>query len=370
MKAKRILFLVNHEIVIYNFRKELVESLINEGYDVYISSPIGPKTKKLANLGAKILPIHIDRHSKNVLKDLMLLIRYVKLMKQLKPSVVLSYTIKPNIYGGMAARFNKVIFIPTITGLGNALNQGIKSVIPNNLYKLALKKASHVFFQNQPNLDYMRHHRILSGEFSLVNGSGVNIKEYSYEKYPLTSELQFVYVGRIMKAKGIELYLDLASKIKSSKPHWVFHIVGQMEEDYQEIIEELSEKKIVVYHGYLEDAKPIYKKAHAIIHPTHYHEGISNVLLEAAATGRPVIASNVIGSKDTFIEGDTGFGFDADSFDDLLRAFNQFLKLSIQEKEEMGRKGRNYVATHFNRSEVVDKYKEMIKIIEPTNPKI
>lgn len=359
MKSKRILFLVNHEIVIYNFRKELVEALLKENDEVFISSPTGPKTERLKDRGAHIIPTLMNRHSKNPFSDFKLLMFYIKQIKKIKPDVVLTYTIKPNIYGGIAARFLKVKYISTITGLGNALNNGLKSALPHLLYRVSLKKAYHVYLQNQSNLNYMLERRILNENYSQVNGSGVNVEDFAYTSYPKGETLIFLYVGRLMKAKGIEEYLKAAATIKKRHPNTAFHIVGSLEEDYQSMIHDAQDKNIIIYHGPVLDPKPYYQKAHALIVPS-YHEGLSNVLLEAGATGRPLIASNIPGCKEVIQDHETGLLFDPKNSEDLIEKLEEFIELSLEKKAAMGKKSRVFISKIYNRNSIVENYMKRI----------
>ena len=360
MDNQRVLICVNHEIVIYNFRKELVDQLLVSGYQVFISSPVGDKLEYFRNKGVHIIPVQISRKGKNPLTDYQLYRNYLKMMKQIEPSIVLTYTIKPNIYAGYAARRLKIDYIPTITGLGAALNKGIKSFIPNLMYKVALKKAKRVFFQNQHNLDYMKKRKMVKDNVVLVPGSGVNTEEYSYQEYPNDKELHFIFVGRVMKAKGIEEYLWLAKTIKEKYDNINFHVMGDMEEDYTQEIEELVNKGSILYHGAQASLHDYYKMCHAIIHPS-YHEGLSNVLIEAGATGRPILASSIPGCQETFIEGKTGFGFEPNNKHDLLEKCEHFLNLSHHDKEKMGLESRKLIEAHFDRKKVVDTYMKGIK---------
>ena len=355
MKPKKILILVNHEVVIYNFRKELVERLLSDGHKVYISSPTGNKIERLKKMGATILPIKIKRHSKNPLSDLKLLLKYLKVIKKIKPNIVLIYTIKPNIYGGIACRLRKAKYIPTITGLGQSLNQGLKSIIPEILYRWSLKKASHVFFQNNENLNYMLNKRLLKENYTVVNGSGVNLEEYQYHDYPSDESINFLFVGRIMKAKGIEEFLAAAKNIKQKYLNTSFDVVGAMEEDYNFILNQYEKEGIITYHGYKENALDYYVKCHVLVLPS-YHEGLSNVLLEASSIGRPSIASNIPGCQEIIIDTENGYLVNPKDEMDLTSKFISFYKLDYKEKIAMGSKAREIVVKDFDRSKIVDTY--------------
>jgi len=360
---KTILILVNHDIVIYNFRKELVEALLEKDYKVIISCPYGISIDKLTKLGAIHIDLNIDRHGVNPIKDLKLLFHYKKIIKQHKPDVVLTYTIKPNIYGGIASRITKTPYVPNITGLGTAIEKkGILKFISTNLYKVALKKAHTIFFQNKENMNFMLKEAIKGKSQKLIPGSGVNIEEFSYINYPKDDILHFLFIGRVMKAKGIDYYLEAAKTIKEKYPNTVFHILGGYEEDYRVILDDYQSKGYIKYHGRVENVREYHKIAHAIVHPT-FHEGMSNVLLEAASSGRPIIASNISGCVEIIDEGVNGLKFEVKNQLSLNDVINKFINLSYEEKKQMGIKGREKVLMEFNREIVVNVYMEMIKNI-------
>lgn len=364
MKDKKVLILVNHEIVIYNFRKELVEKLLEENYKVIISSPPGEKIVELVSMGCQHVNVDLDRHGKNPLKELKLLKHYNSLMKSLKPDVVLTYTIKPNIYGGIAAQRNLIPYIANITGLGTAAEKaGILQRIIVMLYKYAFSKVQTIFFQNTSNLEYFERNKIGNNENELLPGSGVNLNQFQILDYPDNSEVNFVYISRIMKSKGIEEYLHAARTITAEKSNVKFHICGFLEEQYEDILKEYDNKGIIKYHGMIRDIRSILLKTNCTVHPS-YHEGMSNVLLESAASGRPVLASDIPGCKETFDEGISGFGFQPNNKSSLLKAIEMFLSLSNEQQKQMGLAGRTKIVKEFDRQIVVEKYLSKIRMIE------
>lgn len=361
--SKTVLILVNHDIVIYNFRKELVEKLLFEGFEVIVSCPYGPSIDKLINMGVIHENLKIDRHGANPFKDLKIFSHYRKLIKKYAPNIVLTYTIKPNIYGGIASRLSKTPYLANITGLGTAVeNKGLIQFITLSLYKIALKKANTIFFQNNENMEFMINKKIKGKSHTLLPGSGVNIEQFKYIDYPDDKEIHFLFIGRIMKAKGIDYYLKAAVKIKEKYPNTYFHIIGSYEEDYKNKIETYHSKGIIHYDGITDDVRIYLKMAHAIIHPT-FHEGMSNVLLEAAASGRPIIASNVPGCIETFEEGVTGFGFESKNLENLVNTIDKFIQLPHESKKKMGIFGREKMTKEFSRDIIVDAYINKIETI-------
>lgn len=355
--SNRILLLVNHDIVIYNFRRELVERFISEGFEVIISCPNGPNIDKLVQIGAKHLDLKINRRGINPISDIKLLFHYRYLIKTYTPSIVLTYTIKPNIYGGIASRFSKTPYIANITGLGTAVeNKGLLQLITTKLYKFALKNANTIFFQNKENMEFMLDRHITGKSHILIPGSGVNTKFFSYINYPISDTINFLFIGRIMKAKGIDYYLEAAKKVKEKYPNTIFHIIGDYEENYEDIISEYQNKGYIQYHGKINDVREFHKIAHCTINPTYYPEGISNVLLESAASGRPIIASNRSGCKEVIVDNFNGYLFSQRDVEDLIKKIEMFINLSYEQKKQMGLCGREKVDTEFNRDIVVNEY--------------
>ena len=288
-----------------------MQRLVDEGYEVVIAAPLDEKNSYFTNIGCKCIETPINRRGTNPLSDFKLLLNYRKILKVNKPKVVLTYTIKPNVYGGIACRLLDVPYIANITGLGTSIeNEGIIQKISLFLYRTGLKKAECVFFQNETNRFYINKHNIIKGKTILIPGSGVNLAQHSFEEYPKNNQIiKFLIIGRIMKAKGINELLEAAKQVKGKYPHIQFELIGGKEEDYTSLLQQYENRNIIKYHGRQKDVHMFIKNSHAIINPS-YHEGMSNVLLESASTGRPVLASNIPGCKETFDEGVSGFGFE------------------------------------------------------------
>jgi len=360
---KEILIITNALGGIYNFRKELVEKLISKGYNVHIVTPQSKHFDYFNNIGCKLYKVQIKRRGKNPLKDLSLLVRYLKIMKRIQPNIVLTYTIKPNIYGGLAATIYRIPYLTTITGLGSIFqNEGIGSKIATILYRRGLKKSRCVIFQNKHNKNYMNKNKIVQGPIMLVPGSGVNLSEFTLEDYPMDDRYRFLFIGRIMKEKGINEFLDAAKQIKLKYPSTEFTIIGSMEDDYREQIQDYENLGIVNYKGSQNNVHSHIKNSHVVINPSH-HEGMSNVLLEAASTGRPVLASNISGCQETFDEGISGYGFEPNDVNSMVRTIIRFIELPHLDKIKMGLDGRRKMEKEFDRNIVVKKYLDVIECI-------
>src|SRR5699024_9723246 len=326
---KKILILVNHDVVIYNFRLEIVEKLIEQGYKVYISSPYGERMDDLLKLGCTYIETNVSRHGTNIIEDFKLILYYRKLMKQIKPDAVLTFTIKPNIYGGIASCMLNIPYIANITGLGTAVeNEGVMQRISVMLYKIAFKKVNCVFFQNEENQQFFIDKKIALGRHKLIPGSGVNLERFSLLEYPSDETIRFVFISRIMKEKDIDQYLEAAKFIKEKYPNTEFHICGFSEEDYEDILNELHNKGIIIYHGMVRNIQDILKTVHCTIHPTYYPEGMSNVLLESCASGRPIITTDRSGCREIVEDGINGFIVKQKNSDNLIERVEEFIQLN------------------------------------------
>jgi len=360
---KKILFLVNHDVVIYNFRLEIVERYIDDGYEVHISSPYGERIDELVALGAKYHEIKMNRHGLNPIKELKILNCYKKLLNEVKPNICLGFTIKPNIYGAIAARKYHIPFVANITGLGTAVETpGIKQKIFIVLYKYAFKNIQRVFYQNEENRQFFLDHNIASDKGVLLPGSGVNLERYPYRKYPEDGVIKFAFISRIMREKGIDQYLDTAEEIRKKYGDKVeFHVCGFCEPEYDGRLQEEHKKGTVNYHGMIRDVAGFMGSMHCIIHPTYYPEGISNVLLEACATGRPIITTDRSGCREVVEDGRNGYMIPCQSSGKLIEAVEKFMSLNWEEKETMGRSARETVEERFDRRIVVERYVEEAK---------
>ena len=357
---KKVLILANSASGLYDFRNELLLTLL-EQFEVHVSLPDADKVPQLQAEGCVIHHTPIDRRGMNPIKDIGLIKEYVKLMKSIKPDVVLTYTIKPNIYGNLCCRWFRVPYLVNITGLGSVFeNGGLIQRLVVWLYRVALKKASCIFFQNETNQAIFEKHRIVGKKARRVSGSGVNLERHKEESYPNPEDaITFLYVGRIMKEKGIDELLHAAKRIKNEFPMVQFEIIGSYEDDYKTTIEQYEKEQVIRCIAYQKEVHPFYQKAHAVIMPS-YHEGMSNVILEASATGRPILASNIPGCREGFDEGQTGFGFEARSADSLYEAIKKFIALSYDEKVQMGQAARKKMEKEFDRKLVVAAYLEEI----------
>lgn len=352
----KVLILANNSVGLYKFRKELLEALLCQNNEVYISIPKGDFVPEMEQMGCKFINTEISRHGTNPITDLLLIVQYKKIIKTVQPDIVFTYTIKPNVYGGFASQLCGVPYVANVTGLGSAVeNGGILQKITLALYKVGLRGAQRVFFQNQANLDFMLAHGIKPKSFALIPGSGVNLERFAPLPYPQNDDtVHFVFISRIMREKGIDQYLDAAQHYAGK--NCVFHVCGFCEAEYQGKLDELAKAGVVVYHGMVRDVKTVLKDVHCTIHPSFYPEGISNVLLESCACARPIITTDRSGCREVIDDGVNGFVVKQRDSQDLIEKIEKFLALTHEQKLKMGEAGRAKVEREFNRQIVVDVY--------------
>lgn len=361
----KILILSNFGMGMFKFRLELVKKLLDEKHEVIISFPRDEYANAFIEIGCAFFDSPLDRRGINPIKDIELIFNYHKLIKKVKPDLVFSYTIKPNIYGGLVSRINKVPFIPTVTGLGSTFQaKGALHLVITLLYKFSIRKSKCIIFQNRHNKEIFEKKIFKHQNSIIVSGSGVNIDNYQYIDYPKNNGVtRFIYVGRIMKDKGIDELLKAARILLNDRYNVTFDFVGFCESGYDEVIDRHVREGIITFHGPQKDVKQYIAQSHALVLPSH-HEGLSNVLLEASAIGRPVIASNIPGCIETFEDRVTGFSFEVRDTQSLLITLKEFISLEYQAKENMGINARKKIISDFNRNDVVQQYLNQINIIK------
>lgn len=361
--GKKILILSNHFITIFAFRKEVIQRMIEAGNEVYISTPADEQNKYFEDMGCLIIETSMNRRGTNPFKDLQLIGKYKKIMKQVNPEIIFSYTVKPNIYGSIASNSLKFKQVCNITGTGSTfLKESVLSKIVRMLYKVSVKRCYKVFFQNKGDKQYFVEHKMVGKNIELIPGSGVNLVEHEFTEMPSDGVVNFIFIGRVMEVKGVDQYLDCAKEIHENYPNTCFYIAGWNEEEkYKKLVEEYQNKGCVNYIGFQKDIDSWIRKCHCTILPSLGGEGVPNVLLESAATGRACIASAINGSKDVIDDGVTGYLYEVGNSQSLIEKVEEFLKLSFEEKRAMGIAGHNKMTREFNREIVISKYMDEVK---------
>ena len=359
----KLLILANNDEGLYKFRKELIEEMLHEGNEVVASIPKGKWIANIKQLGVKVIPTEVDRRGINPITDMRLLFQYLRIISTLKPEMVVTYTIKPNIYGGAICRLLHVPYAVNITGLGSAFQKDnvIKKLVCF-LYKISINRAKVVFFENEENKEiFLDHHLIQEEQACRLNGAGVNLVEYPYTEYPDEREpIRFLFIGRVMKEKGVDELFEAARRIKKEYPEAIFDIVGPMEDESESVIEKLEEEGIINYYGYQKDVRPFIARCHCFVLPS-WHEGMANTNLESASSGRPIITSNIPGCMEAVKNNMSGLLCKIQNSDNLYKVIKKFIELPYEERKVMGVTGRQYMEEVFDKKKIIARTIEFLE---------
>ena len=359
INKKKILIITNHSYMLYRFRKELIQKLLEDS-EVVISTPFVGHETDLKELGANCIKTEVDRRSINPFTDLKLLHTYKTILKQEKPDLVITYSIKPNIYAGYLCGKMKIPFCANVQGLGTAFQKALLSNLVTVMYRTAFRKVETVFFENQANAQAFVRRRILSAKKEVVlSGAGINLEEYRYRQYPDNEKVHFLYLGRIMKEKGMDELFGAVEQLRKDGCEFVLDLVGFFEDEYKKQVEQLQSEGIVRFYGFQENPKPYYAQTDCVVLPS-YHEGMSNVLLEAAASGRAIITTDIPGCREAIDNGKSGMLCKVKSTESLYKAMKRFTELSREKRELLGKAGREKMEREFDKKKVVE---ETVKAI-------
>lgn len=350
---------------VLNFRGKLLEAIHQQGYEIHIIAPdlssFSAEHKNLLDLGYCVHEVPMQRTGTNPAADLKTLLTMYKLIKQIKPDYVLSYTIKPVIYGTLAAWLTKVPHrYALITGLGYAFQnvetqrkRSIFQKLVHGLYQQALLRSHKAFFQNPDDLKLFQDLKLLNAQTPtvVVNGSGVNVAEFNVLPLPVTADqkikISFLLIARLLVDKGVREYAEAAKIIKHKYPHVEFNLVGWIDENpsaiTQQELDQWVAKKTVKYWGKLTDVRPAIAESSVYVLPS-YREGTPRTVLEAMAMGRAIITTDAPGCRETVIDGDNGFLVEVKSVESLVEAMQKFIN-QPELIENMGNRSRE-IALH------------------------
>lgn len=352
----KILILTNHSYMLYRFRTELIQALMKD-HEVVLSMPFVGHEEDFMAMGLRCIETEVDRRGINPKRDLKLFAFYRRLLQAEKPDMVITYSIKPNIYGGWACQLAGIPYCANVQGLGTAFQKKGLAQIVTVMYKTALRKAQTVFFENQGNANEFISRRIIPAKkITLLSGAGINLEAYPYMPYPDNDRVHFLFLSRLMVEKGVRELLTAMKRLHDELgDRVVLDIVGFYDDEAcQAQAEELVEEGIAVFHGFQPEPRPFYAAADCVVLAS-YHEGMSNVLLEASATGRPVITSDIYGCREAVDEGRSGLLCAVKDADSLYARMKQMALLSREERTEMGRAARRRMEQQFAKDVVVEK---------------
>ena len=359
-KKKKIMIITNHSYMLYQFRTELIRKLLEDN-EVVLSMPFVGHENDFMEMGCKCIKTDLDRRGINPFKDFKLLQFYNKIISDEKPDKVITYSIKPNIYAGFICSKKNIPYYANVQGLGTAFQKKGLAQFVGLLYKTAFRKVKAVFFENQGNAqEFVKRRLVDKNKIIVLNGAGVNLEHYGYVSNPRMEnneeesnrKFHFLYLGRIMKEKGIdELFTAMRRLHAEYGDKVVLDIVGFFEDEYKDVIEKMVEDGIAVFHGFQEETRSYYAMADCVVLPS-YHEGMSNVLLESSAMGRPVITSDIPGCREAVEDGKSGYLCEVKNSDMLFEKMKLIADKSAEEIEEMGRCARKRMEELFDKNKI------------------
>lgn len=361
----RVLISINAAWNVVNFRAGLVRALVADGHEVIAAVPDDGACAAVEALGARVAVLPMTSASTSVTGDLALLRRYVRLIRRERPDAYLGWTIKPNTYGSLAARLAGVPRIANISGLGTAfIRETWLTRVAEALYRLGLGGASTVFFQNHDDCaEFVARGLVDPARAAVLPGSGINTAHYDPSAWPRADDgtFRFLLVARLIRDKGVTEFVEAARIVRLRRSHARFTLLGFLDVDNATAVtrEELDgwvAEGVVEYCGSAADVRPFLGNADCVVLPS-YREGLSRVLLEAAAMARPAIASDVPGCRDVIIPGVTGLLCAVRDANSLAARMIELIEAPAEARAAMGRAARAHAAQNFTEDCVISAYR-------------
>lgn len=345
-----------------NFRKPVIEALVTAGYEVVAVAPADGQEGRLAAMGARFVPLKMAATGTSMSEDSRLLLDYIRLLRAERPALFLGFTAKPNIYGSLAARIIGIPTVATISGLGSAfLKGGALGWLLLRLYRSALRRAQAIFFQNGSDRDlFVARGIVRPDQAQLVAGSGVDLDHFAPGPVEPHDDIRFLLIARLLLDKGIAEFVEAARIVRRRFPEARFQLLGGPGGDNPSAVphgdlERWADERIVELLGVRDDVRPDIAAADCVVLPS-YREGLSRSLLEAAAMGRPLVASDVPGCREVIDDGITGILCKVRSAAELAGAMEQIAAMTPAERAAMGAAGRRKVAAEYDQRLVADAY--------------
>lgn len=360
--AALVMVVANTAWNLAHFRRAVIERLVAEGFRVVAAAAPDGSEQQLAALGAEFRPLPLEATGRSPLADLKLLAALVRLLREVRPRAMLSFTVKPNIYGALAARLTGTPAISTVTGLGSSfLSGGALEKLVRSLYRLAFSNVRAVMFQNSADREHFVRSRLVAADRArVIGGSGIDLERFRPEPLPEGKRFTFLLVGRVLRDKGVVEYADAARILRDSGVEAVFRIVGDRRPDNPSVVPEREVERwiaddIIEHHPPVDDIRPQIAAADCLVLPS-YREGLPRSLLEGMAMARPLVASDVPGCNEVVENGVNGLLCEPRSAASLAEAMRAMLGLNPAERQEMGRRGRMIAEARFDEKQVAAAY--------------
>ncbi|HHY0357786.1 glycosyltransferase family 4 protein [Vibrio cholerae] len=364
----KLVMVANTAWSVFNFRHSLIKELLSSGVELYVIAPEDKFSAKLAELGCQVLDLPMQAKGVNPIADLGLMLRLLRHYREIKPDFIIHYTIKPNIYGSLAAKLAGIPSLAITTGLGYTfVNQNLVSQVARQLYKFAFRYPKEVWFLNEDDRSaFLEHHLIEPDKAVLLHGEGVNLNHFvPTDKPQPDGNVRFLLIARMLRDKGVCEFVEAARQIRQRYPNAIFQLLGDCGVPNPSVIgrEEIAQwekEGVVEYLGTTDDVRPIIAQADCLVLPS-YREGIPRTMIESAAMAKPLIVSDAPGCRDVVLDGQTGYLCEVKNAKALAQRCEQFLTLSDSEKQAMGKAGRSFMEAKFDEKLVIKQYFETLK---------
>lgn len=369
--SKRIILVANSTWNIYNFRLNLIRKLISDGHELTVVAPVDEYLEYKDNFPeVKHIPMKtMGRDSTNPFREFLLLVELYRKYKWLKPDLVIHYTNKPNIYGGLAAKFLKIPSVAVVTGLGYTfIHKGLLNHVVRMLYKISGSSHQRFIFENEDDKALFIAEKIIGSEKAYsVKGCGVDTSYYlPSSNGQIKKQITFTFIGRLLYDKGIIEFVKAAQIIKEKYPTTKFEVIGEFDADNpsnidRDFLVDWMESGVIEYKGFVRDIRPLLKDCTCVVLPS-YREGMPRTLLEGMSMGKAIITTNVPGCKETVLDSKNGFLVPVKNVEALAEAFEKFINLSPKERKSMGEAGRKMAEEIFDDKLIAE---EITHILNP-----
>lgn len=366
----KIAIVLNTSWNIYNFRMGLINSILEQGHEITAIAPKDEYTHHLIEAGCNYEEVTMDSRGANAIKDLGLILELFNIYRRVKPDVILHYTIKPNIYGTLAASILRIPSVNNVCGLGTAfLNKGIVSKIAIGMYKLAFRFPKLIYFQNDDDKNFFEENNIIKNNVTQVlPGSGINLSHFKPTTEVENKKFTFLLISRLIHDKGIIEYIDAIKYLKEKGCNANFQLLGNKDTEHrrgisEEIINSWIDSNIVEYLGSTDDVRPFINNADCVVLPS-YREGTPKSLLEAASSAKPIVATNVAGCTNIVQDKVNGMLCNVKDSKDLADKLEAMANLSKSQLEKMGQESRKIVEERFDEQIVIKSYLNTLSSFE------
>ncbi|OEE42263.1 glycosyltransferase family 4 protein [Vibrio anguillarum] len=364
----KLIMVANTAWSVFNFRHSLIKELLSCGVELYVIAPEDKFSEKLAEMGCQVLDLPMQAKGVNPIADFGLMLRLLRHYREVKPDFIIHYTIKPNIYGSLAAKLVGIPSLAITTGLGYTfVNQNVVSQVARQLYRFAFRYPKEVWFLNEDDRCAFLDHRLIEpNKAVLLHGEGVNLNHFVPSDKPQPDEnIRFLLIARMLRDKGVYEFVEAARQIRKQYPQAIFQLLGDCGVPNPSVIgrEEIAQwekEGIVEYLGTTDDVRPIIAQADCLVLPS-YREGIPRTMIESAAMAKPLIVSDAPGCRDVVLDGQTGYLCKVKNTLSLAQRCELFLTLSDSEKQAMGKAGRAFMEDKFDEKWVIKQYFATLK---------